>query len=156
MRKQIDNVNHKAIQPSDDVLEAMHAVMHLVRARQHQSLRDGGQEITPLESRVLAFFARHPGATQRELAEHSGRDKGQLARLLNGMKERGLLEARADAHDRRVTRLHVTEQAQQQYQAVQQQRKHLAAQAVAGMSDQQRQTLLELLLQVQLNLGTAP
>jgi len=73
MRKQIDNVNHQAIQPSDDVLEAMHAVMHLVRARQHQSLRDGGQEITPLESRVLAFFARHPGATQRELAEHSGR-----------------------------------------------------------------------------------
>jgi hypothetical protein len=35
-----------------------------------------------MEGKVLGFFARHPGATQRDLAQHSGRDKAQLARLI--------------------------------------------------------------------------
>lgn len=151
MRNKIDNVNRSG-GASDDLLEAIHAVMHLARSRQHQALRERGQNLTPLEVRVLAYFARHPGATQRDLAEFSSRDKGQLARLVSGLRERGLLEAQADPQDRRIARLQLTGKAQVQQEALRRQRRQLADAATAGLSDEQRRQLLAGLQQVRSNL----
>jgi len=153
MRKTVDHVNHHGkTAAADDVLEVVHRLMHLARARQHEDTAG----LTPMEGRVLGFFARHPGATQRDLAEHSGRDKGQLARLVNGLKERGLLEARVDEHDRRAVCLLLTEPALKQHQALQRRRKRLAEAAVAGLSDDERQQLLALLARVRQNLEALP
>ena len=159
MRKSIDHVNQlgpsaarSAVVAGDDVLELMHSVMHRLRHRQHEAMRDDGPELTPMEGRVLGFFARHPGATQGELAAHSGRDKGQLARLLTGLKARGLLTAEIDAADRRVTRLSLAPQAQAHHQAVLRQRKALAAVAVAGMAADEQAQLARLLRRVLDNL----
>lgn len=153
MRKTIDHVNQSDIAGSDDVLETIHAVMHAVRARQHQAMRDGAQDITPLEARALGFFARHAGATLVDLARHSGRDKGQLARLIAGLKDRGLLAAAPDADDRRVTRLQLTPLAQAQHQAVQHLRQGLAQVAVDGLSAAEQQQLQQLLHRVLANLA---
>lgn len=153
MRKTIDHVNQSGISGSDAVLEAIHAVMHAVRARQHQALRDSAQDITPMEARVLGFFARHAGATLVDLARHAGRDKGQLARLIAGLKDRGLLAAEPDADDRRLTRLQLTPRAQAQHAAVQQLRQGLAQVAVDGLSTADQQQLLRLLKRVQDNLA---
>ena len=70
MPKSIDIVNHRgqAPEPSvrdDDVLEAIHQVMHQYRAQQYRVLRDGPHKVTHMESKVLGFFGRHPGATQK-------------------------------------------------------------------------------------------
>lgn len=108
MTQQVDVVNDFPLSKDDEVMEALHAVMHAFRSRQHRQLRDSVQEVGPMEIRALRFFARHPGATQRELVAHSGRDKGQIARLLASLRERGLLEARADEQDRRCTRLQLS------------------------------------------------
>ncbi len=141
--------------PPEDVLEIVHSVMHAFRARQHRLAGAGGSELALMEGRVLAFFARHPGATQRELVEHSGRDKGQIARLIGGLKARGLLAARADERDRRVVRLQLTERGEAIHRELNQQRRRLAKAAVAGMSDEQRRELAALLLQVRANLEAA-
>ncbi|MFY9510384.1 MAG: helix-turn-helix domain-containing protein, partial [Rubrivivax sp.] len=112
MRKSIDHVNQMGGSTPDQVFEAIHTVMHLYRAQRHRGAADAGpQELTHMEHRVLGYFSRHPGATQSDLAAHSGRDKGQLARLIGGLRERGLLEARADENDRRSLRLQPTAQA---------------------------------------------
>lgn len=139
----------------DDVLEAVHAVMHLVKHRQHDSLREHAPGLTPLEGRVLGFFVRRPGATLSELVEHAGRDKGQLARLVNGLKERGLLDVRPDEADRRVSRLHPTEAALAQHRAVMRWRKRLAELAAAGFSADERAQLLALLGKLRANLEAA-
>ena len=53
-----------------DPLELVHQLMHQVRALQRQALREEGDgDVTPMEARVLGFFARRPGATLKELAE---------------------------------------------------------------------------------------
>ncbi len=139
-------------EPTDDVLEAIHAVMHLFRAVQYRVLRDGPHDVTHMDGKVLGFFARHPGATQSELAAHSGRDKGQLARLVAGLKERGLLEARADDADRRSVRLQLTTDGRAVHQTLQRQRRRLSDAAVAGLSAAEHRQLAALLERVRANL----
>jgi len=153
MRKSIDNVNHVARTASDDdVLELIHTVMHQYRSQQYRVLRDGPHDITHMDSKVLGYFSRHPGATQSDLAQHSGRDKAQLARLIKGMRERGLLAAEADAADRRNVRLSLTAAGQSVQRALQQQAKRLSTKAVSGFDAAERRQLLELLQRVSANL----
>ena len=154
MRKSVDLVN-EGDESGDDVLEAVHALMHLVRARQFRGQRDVPQAVTPVEARVVRFFARRPGATQSELVEHSGRDKGQLARLVAGLRERGLLEARADEADRRSLRLYLTADGRAADQALRRRTKRLSALAVKGFDAAERRQLLDLLARVRANLEAA-
>jgi DNA-binding MarR family transcriptional regulator len=155
MRKSVDHVNQGAEATSDDVVEAIHEVMHLYRARRLRVLREGPHDVTHMEAKVLGFFARHPGATQTALVAHSGRDKGQLARLIAGLRERGLLEARTDAADRRGVRLQLTDAGLAVHQALQRQGRRLAGAAVAGLSAEERGQLVALLQRVKANIESA-
>jgi len=158
MRKSVDHVNHKAstsASPDEDVLEAIHTVMHLFRSRQHRVLRDGQHDVSHMESKALGFFARHPGATLSDLVQHSGRDKGQMARLVGGLRERGLLEAVADESDRRSLRLTVSGAAREVQAALAQQARRMSAQAVKGLDAAEREQLLALLARVRANLEQA-
>ena len=153
MRKSVDHVKHRG--EADEVMEAIHAVMHLYRARQYRVLREGEHDVTHLESKVLGYFAHHPGATLSELSAHSGRDKGQLARLVGGLRERGLLEARVDETDRRNQHLHLTAQGEQAQQLLRREGRKVAAHATRGLSGEERQQLLQLLARVHANLDDA-
>ncbi|MBX3658129.1 MAG: MarR family transcriptional regulator [Ramlibacter sp.] len=153
MMQSVDNVNHKSGTPESDVLELVHAVMHDYRSRQYQFLRDGPHDITHMDGKVLGFFGRRPGATQSDLAQHSGRDKAQLARLIKGLREKGLLQAEADENDKRNVRLSLTEDGRAVQRALQLQARKLSAQAVAGMSADERTQLLGLLQRVKTNLA---
>ena len=152
MRDTVDKVNHRGNTPSDNVLDLVHTVMHRFRSQQFQVLRDGPHELTHMESKVLGFFGRRPGATQRDLAQHSGRDKAQLARLIKGLRERGLLTGEADDEDRRNVRLELTADGQAIQRALQRQARQLEAQAVAGLSAAEHAQLVALLQKVQANL----
>jgi DNA-binding MarR family transcriptional regulator len=155
MSKSVDKVNHaRAMLGDDDVLELVHTVMHQYRSLQYQVLRDGPHDITHMESKVLGFFAHHPGATQSDLVQHSGRDKAQLARLIKGLRERGLLDAQADPADRRNLRLALTAQGEAVQRALRQQGQKVRALAVAGLSDKERAQLAALLQRVKHNLDT--
>lgn len=152
MRKSVDKVNSKGIPADEAVLELVHAVMHQFRSQQYRALEGVEDGLTHMEGKVLGFFARHAGATQSELAQHSGRDKAQLARLIKGLRERGLLSAEADDVDRRNVRLQLTDEGQAMLRTLRQQGRKLEARAVAGLSADQRRRLVELLLHVKRNL----
>lgn len=79
------------------LLEQLHEVLSSFRARMHERLRDEPCGVAGMEVRVLRFFAHHPGASQGDLVQHSRRDKGQIARLVKGLIERGLLQRNAQA-----------------------------------------------------------
>ncbi|MEK8031958.1 MarR family transcriptional regulator [Ideonella sp. DXS29W] len=141
------------VAPGDDVVELVHTVMHQLRSLQYQALRDGPLSLTHMESKVLGFFGRQPGATQSDLALHSGRDKAQLARLIKGLRERGLLGAVPDEADRRQLRLAPTADGLSLLKALQRQTRHVHAQAVAGLSRDEREQLLALLQRLRDNLS---
>lgn len=137
----------------DDVLELIHTVMHQYRARQYRFLRDGPSDITHMEGKVLGFFDRHPGGTQSDLAQHSGRDKAQLARLIKGLRDKGLLDAEADEADRRQVRLRLSDAGEQVQRELRRQARQVSAHALTGLSAAEQQLLMVLLKRVQANLG---
>jgi DNA-binding MarR family transcriptional regulator len=152
MRKSRDIVNQPGKPPDDEVLELVHRVMHQYRSQQYQVLRDGPHAITHMESKVLHYFGHHPGATQNQLAQDSGRDKAQLARLIKGLREQGLLAGEADEADRRNVRLSLTADGRAVQGSLRQQARQLNAKAVAGMTAAEQQQLVALLQRVRDNL----
>jgi DNA-binding MarR family transcriptional regulator len=154
MRKVNDNVNQLKIKPQDEVLDLVHTVMHRYRSQQYQVLRGGSHDITHMESKVLDYFGRHPGATQSDLAGHSGRDKAQLARLIKTLRDRGLLAGEAGEADRRSVHLTLTADGESVLRALQQQAQRLNAKAVAGLSKAEQRQFAELLQRVKANLGS--
>lgn len=140
---------------AEAVFESIHSLMHLYRAQQYRALRDGPYDLTHMENKVLGFFARQPGATLSDLVEHSRRDKAQLARLIKGLRDKGMLEGEADTKDRRSVRLRLTEAARAVNVALEEQARYLNALAIEGFNDEQCQQLIGLLERVRSNLNRA-
>jgi DNA-binding MarR family transcriptional regulator len=152
MQKVVDEVNQEPVAPASEIMESVHAIMHLFRSRQQRSLRGGQHELAHMEVKTLGYFARHPGASQSDLVAYSGRDKAQVARLIRGLRERGLLDAEADEADRRSTRLRLSAEGRELHVALHRHDGQLAAVALAGLSEDEQAQLLGLLGRVRANL----
>ncbi|MBT0959986.1 MarR family winged helix-turn-helix transcriptional regulator [Denitromonas iodatirespirans] len=133
-------------------MDAVHEVMHLFRAMQYRVLRETPHELSHMEFKVLAYFARHPGATLSDLVLHASRDKAQIARLIAGLRTKALLEAEADPKDRRTSRVRVTAAGARVHALLEAQSHALAVRAVAGLDDAEARRLLALLDRVRRNL----
>jgi DNA-binding MarR family transcriptional regulator len=157
MHKMIDKVNKiNAANPSaEDLFEAIHSTMHVYRSRKHLWNDDNALGMTHMHGKVLGFFARHPGATQKDLAERMGRDKGQLARLISTLKDNGLIEGQTDPADRRNIRLELTARGQEHQKTLQLQAQRVHELAAAALSSEERSQLVSLLLKVHASLSKA-
>ncbi|MDZ7890720.1 MAG: MarR family transcriptional regulator [Rhodoferax sp.] len=71
------------------------------------------QGLGPLHLHALCLCQRSPGATQQQLVQSMGRDKGQMARLIRELEDRQLLVRTPDERDRRVWRLSLTPEGEQ-------------------------------------------
>lgn len=151
MQNKVDLVNN-VDDTAEQIFEAIHRLMHQYRARQFAAFRDDALELTRMEGKVLGYFCRNPGASQSDLAQHTGRDKAQLTRLIARLKQAGLLQAVADEHDRRSMRLYLTEAGQALHATVQQQGRQLATRAIQGIPASQAANLLAALQQIAHNL----
>ena len=139
----------------DEVLDLVHTVMHQYRSQQYQVLRDSPHDITHMESKVLGYIGHHPGATQSELSQHSGRDKAQLARLIKGLRDRELLAGEVGEEDRRSVKLTLTQEGETVLRTLKQQARRLNAKAVSGMNSAEEAQLIALLQRVRANLDSA-
>lgn len=128
-----------------EVLDLLHGVMTRLKFRLHEAMRDAPDALAPMEARCLNFFVRRPGSTQRDLVQHAGRDKAQIARLVKLLQERGLLEGEPDPADKRVLRLHPTEAGRALQRRLQPLRQRFEADALADFSAAERTQLRALL-----------
>lgn len=138
-----------------EVTDRLHAVMHGLRRHLQQALRDDAEGLGPMEARCLNYFAHHDGHTQSDLVQHAGRDKAQIARLVKALRERGLLISHPDPADGRVQRLGLTAAGRNLHRRLQQHRVRFEKTLTAGLSAQERTTLLALLDRLEDNLPRA-
>lgn len=147
-------VNQNPADASHEIFEAIHTVMHLFRSEQYRAFRDDPLPLTHMEGKLLGYFARHPDSTLSDLVAHSGRDKGQLAKLIKTLKGQGLLEASADKTDRRSVRLRLSPKGREIHRELKRQTTRLAKLAVAGLKPDECARLAALLRRVKANLET--
>lgn len=149
MRKKVDNVNQSGEATAGArVIEGLHSLMHLLRRRLQQAAQAEGEGLAAMEVRALGFFVRHPGSTAKALAAHSGRDKAQVARLLQPLLARGLLVATADAQDRRSLQLRPTASGLRLERRMAARRQRIHDELLAGFDPAELQTLSDSLQRI--------
>jgi len=84
----------------------LHDVARLMRKRFEQRARAAG--LTRSQWQVLAKLSMHEGIHQKGLADLLEIESITLVRLLDKMQERGLIERRSHATDRRLSLLYLT------------------------------------------------
>lgn len=90
----------------DDLLFLLYDVARLMRVRADQHARQMG--MTRAQWVILVWLERRPGITQNELAALVEVEPITIARLVDRLETRGVVERRLDPRDRRVRRLHLT------------------------------------------------
>jgi MarR family transcriptional regulator for hemolysin len=130
----------------DDALFLIYDVARLMRVDADKRAR--AQGMTRAQWVVLIWLDRQPGLSQNELAEILDVEPISVARLVDRLAARGLVERRADAHDRRIWRLHLGPDAPAVLAAIACQRTEMRALTCAGVSptllDQTTQALVRL------------
>ena len=122
----------------------------LLHARMHTAL-DGiglyrGQQF------ALHVLWENEGITHSELAERLCVQPATVTNILKRMEEAGLVERRHDEEDQRVSRVYLTDAGRGIRGKAEKVRRELDAEAFAGLSEEERATLRELLVRVQENL----
>lgn len=136
-----------------DVFEAMHDLMHAYRRRMRAAVHAIQPDLTHNEVRALLFVGRHPMRTQSDLVEHSGADKAQIARMLNLLEERGLLERVPHPQDKRSRCLALSPAGQAVCETMRTSRRGVTQQMLQGFAQEEEQQLQALLMRLMDNLG---
>jgi len=132
------------------IAESIHGLRHLFSTRQYRIPEV--VDLSHMEGRVLCMIQRQPDTTLSEITARLARDKGQVARLIAALKERGLVRAQDDPANRRIQRLNLTEAGRAIHLQVRDRRARVARQAVAGLGAAEQEALLSLLDRLRQNL----
>jgi len=101
---------------------------------------------------ILIWLERRPAISQNELAALVEVEPITIARLVDRLEARGLVERRLDARDRRVRRLHLTEAAQPYMAQIHDYKLELEAMSNAGLSTETLNCVRDALLVMKANL----
>ncbi len=105
---------------------------------------------------VLTHLFRGDGISQTELAETLEIEKPTLGRLLDRLEAKGWVRRDHDARDRRVWRVHLTEEVEPALRTMRAIAAELRRDALAGMSAAERERFVDALLAIKSNLQRLP
>ena len=115
--------------------------------------RSKGTGLTRAQWAVLAHLARSEGSSQAALADILDIEPITLVRLLDRLEDAGWVERRPDPDDRRVRRLFLTETARPLMEQFEQLASETREASLAGLTPEERQQLVDLLMRVRGNLS---
>jgi MarR family transcriptional regulator for hemolysin len=124
-------------------------------ARQMRNAFDqsvGAIGVTRSQWSLLVVVSRHPGATQRTIAEALEMTEAATGRAIDRMVQDGLLERRTKPDDRRAHAVHLTAKAEPLLHSLLQIAERNEAVAFAGLDDGELEQLCVLLDRVYANL----
>ena len=105
---------------------------------------------------VLSFLLREDGVQQQRLAELMELTPITMTGLLDRLERDGWVERRPDPDDRRAKRIFLTKKVLPVMKKLKATGKKVRKVAVAGLSEEEQQNLVSLLLRVRTNLSTKP
>jgi len=129
---------------------ALHDAARLMRKRFEQRARNSG--LTRSQWQVLAMLTLNEGIHQKGLADLLDIESITLARLIDKMEAKGLVERRRHPTDRRQYLLFLTAEARPLLTLMRQMGEQTRSEAMADFTDDERAQLLHLLVRMKGNL----
>ena len=133
-----------------DLMFLLHDVARLIRVDADKRARAHG--MTRAQWGILIWLERQPGLSQKELAEILEVEPITVARLIDRLEARGMVERRPDPKDRRIWRLHLCPPAYPVLREIDRQRAQLRTLATDGLDEATLETMTEALLKMKMTL----
>ena len=133
-----------------DLMFLLHDVARLLRVDADKRARAHG--MTRAQWGILIWLERQPGLSQKELAEFLEVEPITVARLIDRLEARGMVERRPDPKDRRIWRLHLCPPAHGVLREIDCQRAQMRALVTSGLDDATIDTMTEALIAMKLTL----
>jgi DNA-binding MarR family transcriptional regulator len=115
------------------------AVMRL--ARRLRQMRDDSLELNANQLSAMAVLLNSGDLPMGELAAAEKVQPPSMTRIVNGLEQRGLVARRADEHDRRSSRVSLTEDGRQILLANRRRRDQWLARRIAELEPEEREVL---------------
>ncbi len=128
--------DHKASAVTEfhnELLFLLHDVARLLRVDADKRARCHG--MTRAQWAILIRLERQPGLSQKELAELLEVEPITVARLIDRLETRGMVERRPDPRDRRIWRLHLRPPAVPMLREIDDQRAEIIRMLADGVND---------------------
>jgi DNA-binding MarR family transcriptional regulator len=133
-----------------DLLFLLHDVARLLRVDADKRARVNG--MTRAQWAILIWLERQPGISQKELSEILEVEPITVARLIDRLEARGMVERRPDPRDRRIWRLHLLEPGRGVLSEIDDQRADMTRMVTAGISEESIETVTDALLRMKATL----
>ncbi len=133
-----------------DLMFLLHDVARLLRTDADKRARAHG--MTRAQWGILIWLERQPGLSQKELAELLEVEPISVARLIDRLEARGMVERRPDPKDRRVWRLHLCSAAHGVLREIDRQREQMRGLATVGLDEATIATMTEALMTMKMTL----
>lgn len=133
-----------------DLLFLLHDVARLMRVDADKRAR--AQGMTRAQWGILIWLERQPGISQKELSELLEVEPITVARLIDRLEGRGMVERRPDPKDRRIWRLHLLPPAHAALKDICLQRADMTNMVTAGVDPDTLDTMTEALLRMKATL----
>ena len=133
-----------------DPLVVLSDVARLMRTLADARARAHG--MTRAQWMILVRLERQPGMSQNELAALIEVEPITVARLVDRLEARGMVERRPDPADRRIWRLHLKPEAQPMLKEIAKARAELNAMMIADISPSDLETVIDCLLRMKTNM----
>jgi MarR family transcriptional regulator for hemolysin len=134
-----------------DLLFLLHDAARLLRVDADKRARFHG--MTRAQWGILIWLERQPGISQKELSELLEVEPITVARLIDRLESRGMVERRPDPKDRRIWRLHLMPSALPVLREIDLQRAEMTNMVTAGIADEAIETMIETLLRMKSTLS---
>jgi MarR family transcriptional regulator, transcriptional regulator for hemolysin len=133
-----------------DLLFLLNDIARLLRVDADKRARAHG--MTRAQWGILIWLGRQPGITQKELAELLEVEPITVARLIDRLELRGMVERRPDPRDRRIWRLHLLLPAHLVLREINLQRSEMAAILTSGIDPDSLTIMIEALVRMKATL----
>jgi DNA-binding MarR family transcriptional regulator len=133
-----------------DLLFLLNDVARLLRVDADKRARAHG--MTRAQWGILIWLERQPGISQKELAELLEVEPITVARLVDRLESRALVERRPDPRDRRIWRLHLSGPAHLMLREINQQRADMAGMVTHGIDEDSQTIMIEALVRMKATL----
>lgn len=141
---------------SDEILELVSELSWTYRAEIRRLAALDEPQLAPFQNEVIGLLGRNPGATPNLLSELTGRDRGQITRLLVELEKMGLVGREKSPADGRSVILSLTTKGDSLFKGVLDKRAEMARIMLQQFDDAQQKALADMLSKLIESLKSKP